>query len=341
MSYEEVKEHLLDHPYTWAVTGAAGFIGSHLLETLLQLNQKVVGIDNFSTGFQKNLDDVLQNLTPEKKSNFTFFESDIRSYEECVKNLKDVQYVLHQAGLGSVPRSIKHPEVTNDVNVGGFINILRACKDNGVLSIVYASSSSVYGDSPVIPKQEDHIGKPLSPYAVSKHTSELYAEAFTQCYKMQLTGLRYFNVFGPRQNPTGPYAAVIPLWMQSLLLGEDIYINGDGETSRDFTFIENVVKANISAALKKYDSATHHVFNIAAGDRTSLNELNQMIRSFLPASPSKTTYRDFRVGDIRHSLACIDKAKACIEYEPQVNVRDGIRSTANWYNRLIPVPNQS
>lgn len=330
-SFKIIKEQLKANQYTWVITGVAGFIGSNLLEALLKLNQKVIGLDNFATGFQENLDNVLASIPSENRQLFSFYEADIREYEACLKIFKGGDFLLHQAALGSVPRSIKTPEITNDVNVNGFISILRAARDTGIKSIVYASSSSVYGDSPVSPKQENLIGNPLSPYAVSKFTNELYAEAFSRCYDMVISGLRYFNVFGPRQNPKGPYAAVIPLWIQSLLLDEPTFINGDGETSRDFTFIENVIQANLSAALQKYDISSHQVFNIAAGYKTSLNELNLMIREELKMNSSQPQYREFRSGDVRHSLANIDKAKNMIGYVPTHTIQDGIKLTCKWY----------
>lgn len=333
--FQEVKEQLTMQQYTWVVTGVAGFIGSNLLEALLKLNQKIIGLDNFSTGFQENLDNVLLKFPPEKRQLFSFYEADIREYEKCLEIFKGGDFLLHQAALGSVPRSIKTPELTNDVNVNGFISVLRAARDVGIKSIVYASSSSVYGDSPASPKREELIGNPLSSYAVSKLTNELYAEAFSRCYKMTLSGLRYFNVFGPRQNPKGPYAAVIPLWIQSFLSDETTFINGDGETSRDFTFIENVIQANLLAALQSYESPVHQVFNIAAGHKTSLNELNLMIREELKISSSQPVYRDFRTGDVRHSLANIEKARDKIGYLPTHTIHEGIKSTCKWYQEKV------
>lgn len=330
-----VKERIASHQYTWIITGVAGFIGSNLLESLLKLNQKVIGIDNFSTGFQSNLDDVLSKFDQPTRQLFSFYEEDIRNYEACLNAFKGGDFLLHQAALGSVPRSIQTPEITNDVNVNGFLSILRAARDTHIKSIVYASSSSVYGDSLASPKQEEQLGRPLSPYAVSKLTNELYAEAFSKCYQLSISGLRYFNVFGPRQNPKGPYAAVIPLWIESLLSDTPTFINGDGKTSRDFTFIQNVVQANLLAALYKKDSSFHQVFNIAAGFETSLEDLNLMIRKEFSKEAFLPCYREFRKGDVRHSLADIHKARDYLGYNPTHTVQEGLKITCQWYQENL------
>lgn len=333
--FQEIKNHLKSHQYTWIITGVAGFIGSNLLQSLLQLNQKVIGIDNFLTGSKENLDDVLNKFDSQTQQLFSFYEIDIREYEGCVEAFKGGDFLLHQAALGSVPRSIKAPELTNDVNVSGFISVLRAARDVEVKSIVYASSSSVYGDSPALPKKEELIGNPLSPYAVSKLTNELYAEAFSRCYHLNISGLRYFNVFGPRQNPQGPYAAVIPLWIESFLTNKPTFINGDGETSRDFTFIENVIQANLLAALQKHQHPAHQVFNIAAEFKTTLNDLNLMIRKELSKESMLPQYREFRTGDVKHSLANIDKARDILSYVPTHTLAEGIKITSKWYQEKV------
>ncbi|EFH9482283.1 NAD-dependent epimerase/dehydratase family protein, partial [Escherichia coli] len=308
--YEKTIEQLKVKPKTWLITGVAGFIGSNLLETLLRLNQTVVGLDNFATGHQRNLDEVQQNVTPEAWQKFTMIEGDIRDYETCMKAVDNVNYVLHQAALGSVPRSINDPITTNEVNVSGFLNMLQAAKCRDVESFVFAASSSTYGDHTALPKIEHTIGKPLSPYAITKYVNELYAEVFAKMYGFKSIGLRYFNVFGKRQDPNGAYAAVIPKWISAMLMDKDIYINGDGETSRDFSFIENTVQMNILAATAD-DSAKGEVYNVAYGERTSLNELVEFIKNDLGSNGIKYAgniiYRDFRKGDVRHSLADISK----------------------------------
>ena len=322
MQFNQVKKLLLAKQFTWLITGVAGFIGSNLAETLLKLNQKVIGIDNFATGYQRNIDGLA----------IEFHEADIRSYEDCEKVMPGVDYVLHQAALGSVPRSIKHPLATNAANVTGFLHVMLAAKEHGIKRIVYASSSSVYGDSNKLPKVEEHIGKPLSPYAVSKYTNELYAQAFANCYGLETIGLRYFNVFGKRQDPNGAYAAVIPLWVKALLTGEEACINGDGETTRDFCYIDNVVQANILAAITDNPAAVNQAYNIAVGEQTSLNDLFAMIREGLKVSINiKPKYRDFRAGDVRHSLANISKAKQLLDYEPTYKVKEGLSLALSWY----------
>jgi UDP-N-acetylglucosamine 4-epimerase len=320
------------------VTGVAGFIGSHLLERLLQLNQKVVGLDNFSTGTPRNLEDVLKSVSPKQQKNFTFYEGDICRIKDCEKAIKNVDFVLHQAALGSVPRSIEFPEMFHHVNVDGFVNMLMAAKKakkTKIKRFVYASSSSVYGDSPSSPKVESQIGNLLSPYAVSKYTNELYASVFGRCYGLQTIGLRYFTVFGPRQDPKGPYAAVIPLWFSAILSGNPVCVYGDGETSRDFCYVENVVQANLLAALTTRSEACDQVYNIAVGERTTLNQLVGYIQQLLGKSGAKINYQDFRAGDIRHSLASIDKAKKLLGYFPSDSVKQGLEKTRKYYEEIL------
>lgn len=336
--YEKTIEQLKVKPKTWLITGVAGFIGSNLLETLLRLNQTVVGLDNFATGHQRNLDEVQQNVTPEAWQKFTMIEDDIRDYETCMKAVDNVNYVLHQAALGSVPRSINDPITTNEVNVSGFLNMLQAAKCKDVESFVFAASSSTYGDHTALPKIEHTIGKPLSPYAITKYVNELYAEVFAKMYGFKSIGLRYFNVFGKRQDPNGAYAAVIPKWISAMLMDKDIYINGDGETSRDFSFIENTVQMNILAATAD-DSAKGEVYNVAYGERTSLNELVEFIKNDLGSNGIKYAgniiYRDFRKGDVRHSLADISKAREMLGYQPQFDIKTGLRQAMPWYINLF------
>ncbi len=338
--YEEVKAQLRQQPKTWLVTGVAGFIGSNLLEALLKLDQTVVGLDNFATGFQLNLDEVQTLVTPAQWARFTFIQGDIRNLEDCQRACEGVDHVLHQAALGSVPRSLQDPITTNASNITGFVNMLVAARDanagQGVKSFTYAASSSTYGDHPGLPKVEDTIGKPLSPYAVTKYVNELYADVFARCYGFNTIGLRYFNVFGPRQDPEGAYAAVIPKWIASLIQGEPVYLNGDGETSRDFCFIANVVQANLLAATAQNPDAVNQVYNVAVGDRTSLNELYaQLHRNLLPRYPhlqgTQPVHRDFRAGDVRHSLADIGKAQRLLGYAPTQRIGEGLGLAMPWY----------
>ena len=333
--YEQICQELLQSPKTWLVTGVAGFIGSNLLETLLKLNQKVVGLDNFATGYHHNLDEVQGLVTAEQWSNFTFYEGDIRNLEDCHKVCNGVDYVLHEAALGSVPRSIVDPITTNSANITGFLNMLVAARDAQVKSFTYAASSSTYGDHPALPKVEENIGNPLSPYAVTKYVNELYASVFARSYGFKAIGLRYFNVFGKRQDPNGAYAAVIPKWTSAMIKGEDVFINGDGETSRDFCYIENVIQANILAATTENDEAKNQVYNVAVGDRTTLNDLFYAIKKALNQNGVEYTkepiYRDFRVGDVRHSQASIDRIKLMIGYCPGYSIKDGIMLTVNSY----------
>lgn len=333
--YQTVCEQLQQAPKTWLVTGVAGFIGSNLLETLLKLNQKVVGLDNFATGHQHNLDEVQSLVPPEQWANFKFYEGDIRNLEDCQKACAGVDYVLHQAALGSVPRSIADPITTNAANITGFLNMLVAARDAKVSSFTYAASSSTYGDHPALPKVEENIGKPLSPYAVTKYVNELYADVFAKTYGFKAIGLRYFNVFGKRQDPNGAYAAVIPKWTAAMIAGDDVFINGDGETSRDFCFIENTVQANILAATTENDAAKNQVYNVAVGDRTTLNDLFNAIKTALNENgvtyTKEPVYRDFRAGDVRHSQASIEKIKNLLGYKPKFVISQGIDQAMPWY----------
>ncbi len=334
---DQQKFHTLQNKsYKWLITGVAGFIGSNLLEALLKLNQNVIGLDNFSTGHQRNLDEVKSNVSPEQWQNFSFIKGDIRNLSDCKSAVTGVDYVLHQAALGSVPRSIEDPILTNANNIDGFLNMLVASRDAAVKRFIYAASSSTYGDHPALPKVEDKIGKPLSPYAVTKYVNELYADVFARTYGLNSIGLRYFNVFGKRQDPDGAYAAVIPKWIASMIKNKPVYINGDGETSRDFCYIENVIQINLLAALSDNKEAINQIYNVAVGDRTTLNELyNYLHENLLPTyqhlASVKATYRDFRSGDVRHSLADISKAKNLLSYEPAYRVKDGLKIAMDWY----------
>ena len=333
-AYQQVAEALVNKPKTWLITGVAGFIGSNLLENLLLLNQKAVGLDNFATGFQHNLDEVQSVVTAEQWQRFTFIEGDIRNLADCQTACADVDYILHQAALGSVPRSIADPINTNDTNISGFLNMLVAARDANVASFTYAASSSTYGDHPALPKVEEAIGKPLSPYAVTKYANELYAEVFARTYGFHTIGLRYFNIFGKRQTPDGAYAAVIPKWTAAMIQGDDVYINGDGDTSRDFNFIENAVQANILAATAD-DDAKNQVYNVAVGGRTTLNTLFIALKDNLSINgvdySQAPIYRDFREGDVRHSQADISKIKSALGYDPQFDVVQGIKKAMPWY----------
>lgn len=337
-AFENLQLDLKAAPKTWLITGVAGFIGSNLLETLLKLDQRVMGLDNFSTGYQRNLDEVQTSVTPEQWSNFRFVKGCIRDIDTCHQVSEGVDYVLHQAALGSVPRSIDNPIVTNQNNVDGFLNMLVAARDAKAKKFVYAASSSTYGDHPDLPKVEGNIGRPLSPYAVTKLVNELYADVFARTYGFDSVGLRYFNVFGRRQDPDGAYAAVIPKWAASLLKGEAVYINGDGETSRDFCFVANAVQANLLAATATASSpdARNEVYNVAVGERTTLNDLFRLIRDGLstkvPAvADMEPIYRDFRTGDVRHSLADIGKAARQLGYVPSHRLSQGISIALEWY----------
>lgn len=334
-AYADLTRSMTAHPSRWLVTGVAGFIGSNLLERLLQLGQTVVGLDNFLTGYQKNLDMVRDIVGPEAWGRFTFVEGDIRDLDTCRRVCRDVRHVLHEAALGSVPRSIDDPLLSNSCNIDGFLNMLVAARDEGVQSFVYAASSSTYGDSQELPKVEDRIGRPLSPYAVTKYVDELYADVFHRCYGFSSVGLRYFNVFGQRQDPYGAYAAVIPQWFASLIKGETVYVNGDGETSRDFCYIDNVVQANLLASFATGEAADK-IYNVAFGQRTTLNELFLLIREEVArhkpeAADAQSVHREFRAGDVRHSLADISRAKTLLGYAPQFDVRQGLRLAGDWY----------
>lgn len=341
--YEVLKDRLRRTPDTWLVTGAAGFIGSNLVEALLALDQRVVGLDNLSTGHRHNLEQVRGLVSSEQWKRFEFVEGDIRDLEACRRACEGAEYVLHQAALGSVPRSIEDPIATNESNVTGFLNVLIAARDAGVGRFVYAASSSTYGDHEALPKVEDRIGNPLSPYAVTKYVNELYASVFTRAYGMEVVGLRYFNVFGRRQDPDGAYAAVIPRWTGALLHGRRCSINGDGETSRDFCYVDNVVQANLLAATVQSVEALDQVYNIAFGESTTLNELHALIQeNLVRARPdlagildAKPEYGPFRPGDVRHSLADIGKARRLLGYTPTHSVRQGLEEATGWYARNL------
>jgi len=336
--YENTQKALKESPKTWLVTGVAGFIGSNLLEALLKLNQRVIGLDNFSTGYQKNLEEVRGLVTPEQWADFKFIEGDIANLSDCQSAMSwagtPVDFVLHEAAIGSVPRSIENPIETHRANVDGFINMLVAARDAKVKSFVYASSSAVYGDNPDLPKVEDKIGNPLSPYALTKRINELYADIFFRNYSLNSIGLRYFNVFGQRQDPEGAYAAVIPKWIAALIKGNPVYINGDGETSRDFCYIENVVQANVLAATFESSGAKNQVYNIAIAEKNSLNELYRILTTHLSVILKRTfgspTYREFREGDVRHSLADIGRAKEQLGYTPTVDLNQGLKEAMDW-----------
>jgi len=341
--YEQLQEHLKSNQNTWLVTGVAGFIGSNLLEKLLILNQKVVGLDNFDTGYQHNIDQAIEDASiatgkdiKQLKQDFIFIEGDIRQLEDCQKACSSVDYVLHQAALGSVPRSIEDPINTNKANIDGFLNMLVASRDAKVKRFVYAASSSTYGDHPGLPKVEDEIGAPLSPYAVTKVVNELYASVFAKTYNFKTIGLRYFNIFGKRQDPEGAYAAVIPKWVSDILSGKDVFINGDGKTSRDFCYIDNTVQMNLLAATTTDSNSTDQVYNVAVNDQTDLNQLYQMIEEKLINRVENITkkdpiYRDFRAGDVRHSLADISKAKSLLGYDPDYKINEGLNESMDWY----------
>lgn len=337
-AYEDLLASLPTSPKIWLVTGIAGFIGSNLLETLLRLDQPVVGLDNFATGHRRNLDEVKSLVSAEQWARFTFREGDIQQLDDCRQACEGVDYVLHQAALGSVPRSLQDPIATNNTNIGGFLNMLVAARDAKVQSFVYAASSSTYGDHPGLPKVEDRIGNPLSPYAVTKFVNELYADVFARSYGFDCIGLRYFNVFGERQDPNGAYAAVIPKWTAAMIAGDEVYINGDGETSRDFCFVENAVQANLLAATTIDTAARNQVYNVAVGDRTTLNQLFATLKYALSdngvAYARPALYREFRAGDVRHSQADIGKASRLLGYRPEFNLQAGITRAMPWYVRL-------
>ena len=340
--FENIKNKLVISPKTWLITGCAGFIGSNLLETLLKLNQRVVGLDNFATGHQHNLDEVRTEVSQDQWQNFHFVKGDIRQLDDCQLALnyhkQGIDYVLHQAALGSVPRSIVDPLLTNSANITGFLTLLTAAKEANVANFVYAASSSTYGDHPALPKVEEAIGKPLSPYAVTKYVNELYADVFHKTYGLNSVGLRYFNVFGKRQDPDGAYAAVIPKWTAAMIANQTVFINGDGETSRDFCFVENAVQANILAATAS-DEGMNQVYNVALGDRTTLNHLFEHLQSALHDNgvvyKKSVDKRDFRAGDVRHSQADITKAKSLLGYQPEFKIQQGIDKAMPWYIEFI------
>ncbi len=344
MTVDKLPDWLADDPdlitllnaksRTWLITGVAGFIGSNLLETLLLAGQNVRGLDNFATGHQRNLDEVESKVGPANWSRFRLIEGDIRNLSDCTDAVVDIDHVLHQAALGSVPRSLADPVATNEVNITGFLNILDEARKAAVKSMVYAASSSTYGDEPNLPKVEDRIGNPLSPYAVTKYANELYANVYSRSYGFKTRGLRYFNVFGPRQDPDGAYAAVIPKWAAAMISGTDIVINGDGKTSRDFCYVANAVQANIKASLAP-EPEQSEVYNIAVGESTTLNDLFATVRNELEKSQihyrNEPQYGEFRPGDVRHSLADIAKARTDIGYSPSHTIGEGIEEALPWY----------
>ena len=339
--YLEVQELLRQRPRRWLVTGVAGFIGSNLLEALLKLDQQVVGLDNFATGYPRNLEQVRDAVGVKAWSNFTNIEGDIRDISACRRACAGVDSVLHQAALGSVPRSIEDPLATHEVNVTGFVNMLIAARDAPVRRFVYAASSSTYGDHPALPKQEDVIGRPLSPYAVTKYANELYADVFARCYGVTSIGLRYFNIFGRRQDPDGAYAAVIPKWIGQLIARKPLYINGDGATSRDFCYVENAIQANLLAATTETPEALNQVYNVAVAERTTLLELFELQRSLLSdhfpwVRDSRPQHRDFRAGDVLHSQADISKARKLLAYAPTHRIREGLTDAIRWYVDNLP-----
>lgn len=339
-SFDKIQSEIAQRPVKWLVTGVAGFIGSNLLKSLLQLNQHVVGLDSFATGFRHNIDQVRTSVTLTQWNGFKFIEGDIRDLNVCRLATTGVDYVLHQAALGSVPRSIEDPIRTNQANIDGFLNMLVAARDASVKRFVYAASSSTYGDHPALPKMEDRIGKPLSPYAVTKYVNELYADVFYRTYGFATIGLRYFNIFGPHQTPEGAYAAVIPKWIAAMMKGDTVYINGDGETSRDFCYVANAVQANLLAATTESQAATDQVYNVAVGERTSLIDLHRLIKlelqRLLPdLEIAPPQYQDFRAGDVRHSLADISKAASLLGYAPSHTIAQGMREAMAWYVRHL------
>jgi UDP-N-acetylglucosamine 4-epimerase len=336
--YLEIQNKLIARPKTWLITGASGFIGSNLAEALLRLGQRVVGLDNFSTGYKSNWENVRSAVGPELWRNFTPNEADICDLSACENACRGADYVLHQAALGSVPRSIANPMATTLNNVCGFVNMLWAAREAGVKRFVFASSSSVYGDNSTLPKTEGHVGNSLSPYAVSKLVDELYAAVFARCYGLNSVGLRYFNVFGPRQDPNGAYAAVIPKWIDALMRGDQVYINGDGETSRDFCYVTNVTQANLLAATTENPEALNTVYNVAVGDRTTLNELfqqlaNALLRHGVIQNLPRPIHREARTGDVRHSQADTSKAEHRLGYAPTHTFPAGLAETVDWYVR--------
>jgi UDP-N-acetylglucosamine 4-epimerase len=335
-AYQSAREHLEQEQYRWVITGVAGFIGSNLLQALLELGQRVVGVDNFLTGYRHNLDQVREQIGPNAWRCFELIEGDIRDQAVCRRACERADFVLHQAALGSVARSLDDPLLSNDINIGGFLNVLDAARLAGVQRVVYAASSATYGDHPALPKQEQHIGNALSPYALTKHVNELYAAVYARCYGVQTIGLRYFNVFGPRQDPCGAYAAVIPLWIAAMIEQRPVVINGDGESSRDFCFVANAVQANLLAALTDKPAAINQIYNIALNARTSLNELYMMLHGLLVERyphlrDDQPQYGEFRAGDVRHSQADISKAADLLGYAPTHDLERGLKQALRWY----------
>jgi len=334
--YDKIKDKLKHDPKIWGITGVAGFVGSNLLEELLKLNQHVIGLDNFSTGHRRNLNEVKSMVSNAQWKNFDFIEGDIRDINDCLKCCSGSDYVLHQAAIGSVPRSIADPITTNQNNIDGFLNVLVAARDSGTKRLIYASSSSVYGDNSELPKVVQKIGKPLSTYALTKLVNELYAEVFEKNYGLKAVGLRYFNLFGKRQAPNGPYAAVIPRWISSMINGEEVYINGDGHTSRDFCYVQNCIQANLLAATAEDESLKNRVYNVAVGDTTSLNQLFEYLLQELSIEFShlksiKPVYKNFRIGDILHSLADISESQNSLGYDPTYSIKKGLQESLSWY----------
>jgi UDP-N-acetylglucosamine 4-epimerase len=337
-SYEETKASLRERPCRWLVTGVAGFIGSNLLQTLLELDQTVVGLDNYVTGKRANLGQVRSAVSPERWRRFRMLEGDVASPEVCARALAGVERILHQAALGSVPRSIQEPLATNSANVTGQLALLEAARRAGVRRFVYASSSSVYGDDPTTPKVEERLGRVLSPYAVTKLTDELYASVYRSLHGLETVGLRYFNVFGPRQDPEGAYAAVIPCWIAAMIRGQEVRVNGTGETSRDFCYVANVVQANLLAATSTCAEALGEAYNIAVGERTTLLQLFEALRSrlaprFARLAESQPVHAPFRAGDVMHSLADVAKARRLLGYEPTHTLEQGLDAAIDWYVR--------
>lgn len=320
----------------WLVTGAAGFIGSHLVEELLRANQKVVGLDNFSTGFKQNLDKIESAVSSSQWKNFCFIEADIADLAACQYACENVDYILHQAALASVPASMDDPIKAHDVNVTGFINILTAARDQGVRRVVYASSSAVYGEGKELPKTEEKISDPISPYAANKYMNEVYAKTFSHCFGLETVGLRYFNVFGPRQDPNGAYAAVIPKWLEAMLQKKPAYIYGDGESTRDFIFVKDVVRANLLAALTDAPGALNQAYNIGLGNQITLNQLFNLLSELLSEhlhtqQVRAPRYEVAREGDIRHSYANVRKTKELLEFSPKFSLKEGLRENIKWY----------
>ena len=336
--FEIIQSDLRNHPKKWLVTGCAGFIGSNLLEYLLKLDQTVIGFDNLSTGYQHNLDDVRSIVSEKQWKRFRFIYGDVRNINACREAVSGIDNVLHQAALGSVPRSIEDPVSTNDSNINGFLNMLVASRDARVKSFVYAASSSTYGDHPGLPKVEENIGRPLSPYAVTKYVNELYAEVFGRCYGFKTTGLRYFNVFGKRQDPNGGYAAVIPKWIAAMISDKQVIINGDGSTSRDFCFVANAVQANLLASMI-YNEGNGCIYNVAVSDITTLNQLFDYLRIILSENGINIirtpVYTDFRQGDVRHSQADVSRAVRELGYAPEYHIYAGLEAVIPWYVEQI------